>query len=95
MDVKVDIEIIGYVTTMTNGESHAEVEMPGDSALMGDVLVELGKRYGEKYNKLVIDREKRIINVVAMREGKIITYETPVTDGTKIKLTVIMDGGCA
>jgi len=91
--LKAGIEIIGYVTTMTNGDKYAEVEMPGESALMGDILVELGKRYGEKFNTLVYDKQKRIINMVAMLDGRIITYDTPVPDGAKTQLTVIMDGG--
>jgi DNA repair protein RadC len=68
--------------------------MPGESAVMGDILVELGKRYGEKFNTLVIDKNNRVINAVAMMGGKIIGYETIIPDGAKTQLTVIMDGGC-
>ena len=91
--MKVGIQIIGYVTTLTNGDAFAEVEMPGDSALMGDILVELGKRYGEKYNTLVVDAKDRIIHQVAMMDGRIIAYDTPVPDGATTQLTVMMDGG--
>ncbi len=91
--MKAKIEIIGYITTLTNGDTYAEVEMPGESAMMGDILVELGKRYDEKFNTLVYNKKDRVINEVAMMDGKIITYDTPVPNGALTQLTVIMDGG--
>ncbi len=91
--MKVGIEFIGYVKTLVNDDTSVQVEMPGDNALMGDIMVELGKRYGEKFNTLAVDKENRIINIVAMMDGRIIVYDTPVPDGAKVQLTVIMDGG--
>ena len=67
--------------------------MPGDSALMGDILVALGERYDERFNTLVVDKENRMINVTAMLNDKIIVYDTPISDGAKVKLTVLMGGG--
>ncbi len=91
--MKVGIEFIGYVRTLANHDAFAEVEMPGDRALTGDILAELGKRYDERFTTLVIDEKNRVINVVAMKDDKIIVYDTPVNDGARIQLTVMMDGG--
>jgi hypothetical protein len=92
--MKAKVEIIGYCTTLTNGDTYAEVELPGKTATMGEILVELGKRYDEKYNTLVVNPKDHVILQVAMMDGKIITYDTPIPDGATTQLTVIMDGGC-
>ena len=91
--MKVDIEFVGYVKTLTAGDESAQVEMPGDSALMGEILVELAKQYDEKFTRLVVDEKNRTIHVVAMMDQKILSYETPMSDGAQVQLTVIMDGG--
>ena len=84
--MKVSVEMIGFVTHLSGGEKWAEVELPGDSATAGEVLVKLSERYDEKFG--------RLIKLMAMRDGKVIVYDTPVKDGEHIQLTITMDGGC-
>ncbi len=92
--MKVSVEMIGFVTHLSGGEKWAEVELPGDSATAGEVLVKLSERYDEKFGRLSIDTQKHVIKLMAMRDGKVIVYDTPVKDGEHIQLTITMDGGC-
>lgn len=91
--MKVHIDIIGYMTTLTNGEKAAEVTLPGASAPVGEVLAELAKRYGDSFNLMIDQKDRVIVDAVAMIDGKIAAYDTPVYDGERVVLTMMMDGG--
>ncbi|MBQ6692535.1 MAG: hypothetical protein IJP30_00250 [Clostridia bacterium] len=92
--MKATIQLIGYVSHFTNGVKSIDVELPGETACMGDLLVEAGKTLGEEFMREALDLQNRAIKLCAMYKGNIIGYETPIPDGATAQLTFMMDGGC-
>ena len=89
----VKVQLLGIAALLAGDVERDQVELPGDKAILGDVLLELGKRYGERFSRMSANHPKRIVKLLAMRDAETLLYDSELSHGDELVLALAALGG--
>jgi hypothetical protein len=91
--VIVAVQLLGIAALLAGDTEHTQVELPGDKAILGDVLLKLGERYGDRFSRLSANHQKRVVKLLAMRDTETLLYDSELSDGDALVLALAALGG--
>lgn len=92
--MKVTVIFFGILREKVGGESFEFELSPG--ATFGDFMVDVGKRFADKFNSDIWNAESNTFNAPIMvvgDKGDLESPDTPLSDGEKIKIVAPLAGG--
>ena len=90
--MRVRVRLVSLLREAVGGRQELELELPGDSARLGDVVKALYERY-PSLGKLVRELEDRGLNIVYMVNGQGASEDAAVRDGDTVTVLPPASGG--
>ena len=89
----VEVQLLGIAALLAGDVERDQVELPGDKVILGDVLLALGERYGERFARMSANHQKRTVKLLAMRDTETLVYDSQLSHGDELVLALAALGG--
>jgi hypothetical protein len=89
----IDVSLQGIAALLAGNVESVQIELPEDCAVLGDVLYARGERFGERFSRMSADHTKRVVKLLTTRGDETLLYDSPVSNGDSLIMTLAALGG--